>query len=331
MIGIDSLGLRLPDYPFDDVIKNKWHQGIDNIGELSEEEVWRYDFIHPSGVTFYFIYRMKDKAGKPSLFISVSSAARLAFGNNYTAFPDVKSAIEVVEKGLSSNPNIPYIGKLLNVRLYRLDIFCHYRVGIDNLENFLSEIYRADYPQRTRGPYLNSTNENYSASSNNGITFSTPSKKTKTNFYDKYEECLDSATKGYLRHEIQLTNARAIENATGINRLVFKDISESIVEELLNSDLRILRLDSPIVDKHYSEIVLKKKYGVKTGCDLYCLMLFMSCHPTLTKKELALSYGVKSDTLQIKLNKIANAGISPYILEEGIVLPPLSECRSLIA
>lgn len=330
MLGLDSAGIRLIDFPLEPIITNNWSHDIKHIGEPDEDESWTYVSDYFPGIIFTFTYRKRDKAGRSSLFIYITSVARLAFGNNYTPFPDIESAIMVVENRLSLIPDVPHIGELNEARFYRLDVFCHYDIGIENIENYLSIIYRTDYPHRTRGPYLNHSNLDYVASSNNGITFSTPSKKTNSIFYDKYQECGDPKTMGYLRHEVQLTSARVIENAIEIEKPMFCDINEQIADRLLIKDLEILRLNLPVSNKDYSENTLKNVYGTKAGSDLFRLMLYIAHHQTITKKEMASSLGIEVDTLQIKLNKICEAGISPYLLDEDTLLPSLSERRSLI-
>lgn len=323
MIGIDSMGLRIVDYPFDPKIEKFFDRTIAHMGKAYEEVTWTYDYNNLDGIVIKFVFRPRDKGGRQSMYIYISSVAKLAYGNNFTAFPDVEVAIDAVNEALSKIPGIPEIIGIRKARLYRLDLFCHYKVGCEDIENYLQILYRSSYPGRIRGPYLNDTNPDYNPEFNNGISFFTSSKKIKSNFYDKFQQCRDKRTLGILRHEIQISSARNIAQATGLEEFTFEDINQEIFNRLILRDQFILRMNEPIIDEHRAENLLKLKYGNKTGASLYCLMLYLQKHPTLEKKDLAAKLGIKLDTLTIKLNEITKAGISPIILDGHIELPPL--------
>jgi len=324
MSGIDTTRFMFRDFVMEDCPKGwKYHPVITSGSIIGES--YDYTCTIKNGVIIdYVYYPNKNTKKPPSLFIKCSSIPRILYGNNFTSISDFSGVWDSIQIELQKDPNsiIPY--DLIGAELSRLDIFRHYDVGHMNMESYLSVISRAIYPKRERGPYRNSNNMNHRVEVNNGYTFH--SDHINTNFYDKHLQCGEERVRGHLRHEIQLSSAKAIRDRFQVNDPRCMDITPEFIDFYVEKDLEVMRLDHSIIDQNTAENILTENYGYKGGTRLLDLCVYMQTHPTLAVEQIMKNRGIKDrDHFTKQMRLINNVGITPYLLPYGRELPKLSD------
>ena len=329
MGGIDTVRFMFRDFLLEDCPKGWNCLPVITSGSLIGGKFEYMNEIKNGVIVNYIYYPNRNTNTPPTLFINCSSIPRIFFGNNYTSFQSYSSVWDSVQKELQQDSHSIIPRDIKYAELSRLDIFRHYDVSFTNMESYLSVISRAIYPKRERGPYRNSNNMNHRVEVNNGYTFH--SDHINTNFYDKHLQCGEERVRGHLRHEIQLSSAKAIRDRFQVNDPRCMDITPEFIDFYLDKDLEVMRLDHSIIDQNTAENILIENYGYKRGTRLLDLCVYMQNHPTLAVEQIVKNRGLKDRdyfTKQIRL--IDSVGITPYLLPYGRELPKLSDSVVII-
>jgi len=256
--------------------------------------------------TITLIFYDNVKTNKPQLNIEVTSLPKIFHPNNYqypTEFPkDFDQLNLLIEEEFKVKIDIQ------KASLFRADFSTVFPVG-EKMSAYLAVIRQLHQPHRYRKQICSQFK-----GIDNSIEFETKSKKIKTKFYDKGEQCGDAEAKGLLRFEVSIISRSNLKNYIPSKKMLVSDLSRELAIEILNSALEALGLNKSFKHK-YSPIedMLSTIYKKRDNMLKFKGVFMEMCNNwDLSDRELAKHLGVSEKTIQTRREIIVDIG-GPFL------------------
>lgn len=309
---IDTIGLRFNDF----VVLKACHLWHDDSEDREKGKTIRYKLINRSknrAPIKYFYYPYANH-GAPFLYIEFS-LPRLLLGNNAFMIYDIERDINLADLMLPEIPGVPKINLWEGI-LTRLDVCYNHNVG-DLTKQYVPPLGFLNYSRRVTVSDINMNGVYYK---NNQIT---------TKFYVKSSVSKLPEANGILRQETT-RRKEAVRRLTKNQKPTLCDIHYELLITSQERDLVNLSLfNSFIGNKDYAASRLTEVYGAKKGLSLYDL-LCKYYDSGSNKDSMCQLFNCSHQTIDRKLKKIVDSGLSLTLTDTKEPLPPLIIDRSKV-
>lgn len=293
--------------------------------EISQMKGWRYIRVEDDGFVFgsrQKLYRLVNggtlhltyyssyfRMGS-NLFVRFS-LPKLLHGDNLLLAPPLEHAIRYVTLLLSAIPDLPELDPW-QAALSEIDVANNFLVG-DLAPYYIKAIQWLHYPHR-KPIYFQGQGVEYISG------------QADCRFYDKGIESGNPVAAGIIRQETSI-KPKVIRKRFGEYIRQQKepslwDVTEGLMFFLLVKDQKALQIfNRPFGNYEMTRKVLVDRYGPAKGMRLYGVLLTQK--ELGSKKQIAqeTGYGVRS--IQKAFKDIADAGITPVLVDRHDCLPPL--------
>jgi hypothetical protein len=235
------------------------------------------------------------------------SLPKLVFGNNYQMISNVEQAMIDTNDILEKIPNTPELN-IADGILIRLDFCYNHQVG-DAVDDYIKAISNLEYPHRRTKHHRFE-----------GVEFRAKHKTTK--FYGKERESGFIEAHGILRQETTMLDAKDIQKLLRSTRPALLDLSDKIIADALEDDLRKLGLlNNSIATRDTALETLCNTHGEYAGVYYSGLL---SDKMEKSKKQLVKQIKTHPRSLDRRLRKIVQSGIPLTLTDREVPLPPLN-------
>ena len=314
VISIDTIQIRF-HVPMQDIVFDGWKHKITEKVENSEcnysNDFYFRKYTTANGTVIHLQYLPKDfyHQGENFLFIE-TSLPRLLYGCNHKVLEDWDTALDQANIEFSRISGLPKLDDIRNAIICRLDVCINFQVG-ENGPDYIQALQKGYFPHRSIRPYPTT-----------GIIFCAKS-GISTCIYLKYEDphCGHEEARGLLRFEISMRKKNQIDKRTGKKNTLVRDITLAFVTVLLSKDLKVLKLDHPMVcDRFEIEQILSNKYSPRR---VRSLLGYWLERQTMTQAQMR-AKGISRRIICHYEKLLGEANLSSLSTDSKKILPPLS-------
>jgi len=294
---------------------------IDTIGlqfrdELSEDDLYDWDKkgtrysrkFNYENKSFFATYCSRNyKDLKPMLRIYFSVPSILHGCNHQTVnISELINAIPILDELIHKFPILSNLERLSSAQLIRFDACANFQVG-KLLPEYLAVIKKAKYGKKERKIY--------------DSTIQFTSREETISIYDKYKRCRHPEAYGLLRLEVQIKTANLVQEILGKKFPTVFDLSDEVLNGLLQKALDILGLSGVnICCMTEAEETIHKAFPESKALRRN-MIGYLRDTQVRTPEYIRDAYS--PPTLR-KYNKLLrDIGVSPYLVDKQIELPPL--------
>ena len=236
------------------------------------------------------------------------SLPMILFGCNHLPFEvsKLKDAVPILDGLIHQFRQFSNLDSVSTVQLVRFDACANFQVG-KLVSEYLAVIKKAKYGKKERNIY--------------DSTIQFTSREETISIYDKFKKCKHAEAYGLLRLEVQIKKASFVQETLGKEFPTVLDLSDEVLNGLLKKALNTLGLSGVnICCMTEAEEIIQKAFPERKALRRNMISYLRDTQERIPEYIRA---NYSPPTLR-KYNKLLrDIGVSPYLVDKQIELPPL--------